>query len=55
VLYGSRDAMMVVGAAMFEAALPRVEVVRLPDVGHEVFVEEPVGASHEIRKFLGQL
>jgi pimeloyl-ACP methyl ester carboxylesterase len=54
VLYGSRDAMMVVGAGMFEAALPRVDVVRLPDVGHEVFVEEPGQAFHEIRSFLGQ-
>jgi pimeloyl-ACP methyl ester carboxylesterase len=54
VLYGSRDAMAAVGAGTFESGLPQVEVVRLQDVGHEVFVEERGRAFDEIRSFLGQ-
>jgi proline iminopeptidase len=53
VLYGSRDAAAAVGAGMFEAGLPQVEVIRFDDVGHEVFVEEPARAVREVRRFLG--
>jgi pimeloyl-ACP methyl ester carboxylesterase len=52
VLYGSRDAMMVVGSRMLESGLARVEVVRLDDVGHEVFVEESEESLRQIRRFL---
>jgi pimeloyl-ACP methyl ester carboxylesterase len=52
VLYGSRDAMAAAGAGMFEAGLSHVEVVRLEDVGHEVFVEEPAPSFAAIRRFL---
>jgi pimeloyl-ACP methyl ester carboxylesterase len=53
VLYGSRDAMMVAGSRMLEWGVARVEVVRLDDVGHEVFVEEADQSFREIRRFLG--
>jgi pimeloyl-ACP methyl ester carboxylesterase len=53
VLYGSRDALMVAGGRMLESGLNRVEVVRLDDVGHEVFVEEPEESLPDIRRFLG--
>jgi proline iminopeptidase len=54
VLYGSRDAMAVVGARMLESGLQRAQVVSLEDVGHEVFLEEPARTFAEIRAFLGQ-
>jgi hypothetical protein len=38
---------------MRESGLNRLEVARLDDVGHEVFVEEPEGSLREIRRFLG--
>jgi pimeloyl-ACP methyl ester carboxylesterase len=44
--------MMVVGSRMLESGLARVEVVRLDDVGHEVFVEEPEESLRQIRRFL---
>lgn len=44
--------MMVAGSRMLESGLPRVDVVRLNDVGHEVFVDELEGSLREIRRFL---
>jgi proline iminopeptidase len=41
VLYGSRDAVSVVGGRMLMDGLQRVEQVVLDDVGHEPFIEEP--------------
>jgi proline iminopeptidase len=52
VMYGSRDAMMVVGARMLELRLSDVTVIRLDDVGHEVFIEEPARVFMEIRTFV---
>ena len=52
VMYGSRDAMMVVGARMLESYLAEVTVIRLDDVGHEVFIEEPDHVFMEIRRFV---
>ena len=52
VMYGSRDAMMVVGARMLESCLADVTVIRLDDVGHEVFIEEPDQVFMEIRRFV---
>ncbi len=51
VMYGSRDAMMVVGARMLESYLADVTVICLDDVGHEVFIEEPDHVFMEIRRF----
>jgi proline iminopeptidase len=53
VMYGSRDAMMVVGARMLESHLADVTFVRLDDVGHEVFIEEPARVFMELRRFVG--
>jgi pimeloyl-ACP methyl ester carboxylesterase len=52
VMYGSRDAMMVVGARMLESHLADLTVIRLDDVGHEVFIEEPARVFIEIRRFV---
>ena len=52
VMYGSRDAMMVVGARMLDSYLADVTVVPLEDVGHEVFIEEPGRVFMEIRRFV---
>ena len=51
-MYGSRDAMMVVGARMLESHLADLTVIRLDDVGHEVFIEEPARVFIEIRRFV---
>ncbi len=51
VIYGSRDAMAVAGAARFKH-LPQVEFKVLSGVGHEVFIEEPQGSFDAIRAFL---
>jgi pimeloyl-ACP methyl ester carboxylesterase len=51
-MYGSRDAMMVVGARMLESHLADVTFIRLDDVGHEVFIEEPARVFMEIRRFV---
>jgi pimeloyl-ACP methyl ester carboxylesterase len=53
VMYGSRDAMMVVGTRMLQSHLADVRVIRLDDVGHEVFIEEPARVFMEIRRFVG--
>ena len=53
VMYGSRDAMTVVGTRMLESHLADVTVIRLDDVGHEVFIEEPACVFMEIRRFVG--
>jgi pimeloyl-ACP methyl ester carboxylesterase len=52
VMYGTRDAMMVVGARMLESHLADVTVIRLDDVGHEIFIEEPDLVFMEIRRFI---
>ena len=52
VMYGSRDAMMVVGARMLESHLADATIIRLDDVGHEVFVEGPDRVFREIRRFV---
>jgi hypothetical protein len=38
--HGSRDATMMVGARMLESHLADVTVIRLDDVGDEVFIED---------------
>jgi proline iminopeptidase len=53
VMYGSRDAMTVIGTRMLESHLADVTVIRLDDVGHEVFIEEPARVFMEIRRFVG--
>lgn len=52
VMYGSRDAMTVIGARMLESHLADATVIRLDDVGHEVFIEEPDLVFMEIRRFV---
>lgn len=52
VMYGSLDAMMVVGARMLESHLADVTVIALDDVGQEVFIEEPARVFMEIRRFV---
>jgi pimeloyl-ACP methyl ester carboxylesterase len=52
VLYGSRDAVMVAGGKMHARQLPHAEVVVLPDVGHEPFIEAPDETLGRLRSFL---
>ena len=52
VIYGSRDAAMVVGGQMLASGLPNCEVRVLADLGHEVFLETPTEAFGIIRHFL---
>lgn len=51
VLYGSKDAMGVVGAQEFKR-LPKVEFSRLERVGHDVFIEDPEDAIPAVWAFL---
>ena len=51
VIYGTRDAMAVVGAAEFKR-LPNVEFSRLAGIGHDVFIEDPEPAFAAVREFL---
>jgi proline iminopeptidase len=51
VIYGTRDAMAVVGAEEFKR-LPDVEFCRLVGVGHDVFIEDPEPALAAVRVFL---
>jgi pimeloyl-ACP methyl ester carboxylesterase len=51
VLYGSKDAMGVVGAEEFKR-LPKVRFRRLEGVGHEVFIEDPEDAIPAVKAFL---
>jgi len=53
VLYGSRDAVSVVGARMLADGLPYAEQVVLDDVGHEPFIEEPDATFAAITTFFG--
>ena len=53
VLYGSKDAMGVVGADEFKR-LPEVEFCRLEGVGHDVFVEDPEEAIPAVKEFLSR-
>jgi len=52
VVYGSRDAVMVAGANMLAQGLRDRDIVVLPDVGHEPFIEAPSDASNIVRRFL---
>jgi pimeloyl-ACP methyl ester carboxylesterase len=52
VIYGSRDAAMVVGGRMLASGLGSAEVRVLADIGHEVFLETPAEAFGIIRDFL---
>lgn len=52
VLYGSRDAGMVVGGRMLTERLSDVDTYVLPDVGHEVFIEAPDETFGAIERFL---
>jgi pimeloyl-ACP methyl ester carboxylesterase len=52
VLYGSRDAVMVAGGKMHARDLPSAEVVVLPDIGHEPFIEAPDETFARMRSFL---
>jgi proline iminopeptidase len=51
VLYGSKDALGVVGAQEFER-LSNVEFCRLEGVGHDVFIEDPEDAIPAAKAFL---
>jgi pimeloyl-ACP methyl ester carboxylesterase len=51
VLYGSKDAMGVVGAEEFKH-LSRVELCRLEGVGHDIFIEDPEDAVPLVKAFL---
>jgi pimeloyl-ACP methyl ester carboxylesterase len=51
VLYGTRDAMAVVGAAEFKR-LPNAEFSKLVGIGHDVFIEDPDPAFAAVRAFL---
>jgi proline iminopeptidase len=52
VLYGSRDAVMVAGGKLHARYLPKPEVIVLPDVGHEPFIEAPEETFAALRSFL---
>ena len=52
VLYGSRDAVMVAGGKMHAQHLPDPEVVVLPEIGHEPFIEAPDETFACLRSFL---
>jgi pimeloyl-ACP methyl ester carboxylesterase len=52
VLYGSRDAAMVAGGQMLRAGLRHAQVVVLPDVGHEPFIEARAQTVQTVRDFL---
>lgn len=52
VLYGERDAVMVVGGRILASGLPQASVVSLSRVGHEPFIEDPDRAFLAIREFL---
>jgi pimeloyl-ACP methyl ester carboxylesterase len=51
IIYGTRDAMAVVGAEEFKR-LPNVQFSRLGGIGHDVFVEDPEPAFAAVREFL---
>jgi proline iminopeptidase len=53
VIYGTRDAMAVVGAEEFKR-LPKAEFCRLVGIGHDVFIEDPGPASAAVREFLSR-
>lgn len=55
VLYGQRDALMVAGAQMLVQGLTDVCQVRLPEVGHEPFIEDPDAAFPPVLEFLATL
>ena len=52
VLYGSRDAVSVVGGRMLMDGLQRAEQVVLDDVGHEPFIEDPEATFAALEAFL---
>jgi len=52
VLYGSRDAVSVVGGRMLMDGLQRAEQVVLDDVGHEAFIEDPDATFTALTTFL---
>jgi proline iminopeptidase len=52
VMYGDRDAMAVSAATLFRRALPNVEVVALPGIGHDPFFEAPEASLGAVRRFL---
>jgi proline iminopeptidase len=52
VLYGSRDAVMVAGGKHHARHLSNPEVVVLPDIGHEPFIEAPDETLDRLRAFL---
>jgi proline iminopeptidase len=53
VLYGTKDAMGVVGAEEF-TRLPNVKFRRLEGVGHDVFIEDPEDAVPAVKAFLAR-
>ncbi len=55
VLYGERDAMMVAGAQMLMQGLSTARQVRLPEIGHEPFIEDPDAAFPPVLEFLATL
>ena len=52
VLYGSRDAVMVADGKMHTRYLTNREIVVLPDVGHEPFIEAAEETFAVLRDFL---
>jgi len=52
VLYGSRDAVMVAGGKLHARHLDDPEIVVLPDIGHEPFIEAPDETFAVLRAFL---
>jgi proline iminopeptidase len=54
VLYGERDAFMVAGGRLLVRHLPHSQLVILPKVGHEPFLEEPESCFDSVREFLGE-
>ena len=55
VVYGERDALMVAGAQMLMQGLTNARRVRLPEVGHEPFIEDPYAAFPLVLEFLAGL
>src|ERR1700730_6880799 len=51
-VYGSRDAMAVAGAEIFQASLRNIEVCRLEGVGHDPFFEAPNASITAVQAFM---
>lgn len=52
IIYGSRDAAAVAGAATFTTHMPNTVTCRLPEIGHDPFFEDPAATRTAVTSFL---